>query len=137
VVFFLEIDNISKVPAAISDATRGVNRDISLQQHPLDVRQGPKTIVTLDLESMLRTCHCPPQLLGKLNEGIGQGRRDRPGGCIVVLKAVSKWKVGVVLIRVRWLFSTIFCPARSPHESSFGWLTICQIESLRNFARCS
>ena len=66
VIFFLEIDHISKAPAAISDAGRGVNLDFCLQQNPLDVRQGSKTIVTLDQESMLRTCHYPPQLLGKL-----------------------------------------------------------------------
>jgi hypothetical protein len=36
----------------------------------------PKTIVTLDQESMLRTCHYPPQLLGKLNEGIAAIRED-------------------------------------------------------------
>ena len=33
-------------------------------------------IVALDQESMLRTCHYPPQLLGKLNEGIAVVRED-------------------------------------------------------------
>src|ERR1019366_3718268 len=33
VVCFLEIDHISKAPAAIGDTARGVNLDISLQQH--------------------------------------------------------------------------------------------------------
>src|SRR5580698_6080771 len=75
-VFFFEIDQVSVAAAAVGDAARRVNFNIGLVEHSLDVRKSPKIIVALDQKSMLGASHRPPQLPGKLNEGIAAVRED-------------------------------------------------------------